>query len=373
MADTTLGVLRRAPRPVEQRTERIARWRAQGLANGAADSTFPGDATDGAVFSGGAGGDSEAVQTSVRWYGERFVVGPSSTGVLTLTYQPQEWSEVVSYNGIRLDPISEYAIDGRTLTLTDVADLTLGVTGTNYLVINYAITDIATPMVEDAILALGPWGYWKLNEPSTMVVTDDVVDYSGNNRHGQYGVTPPSGLDTAPFLSGLSHGTTYNGGDDAVQVDHAQTGFDAGFTITAWVKPADTTGNRAVVGSTYEGDITLFKLCCHDGVWRCESYWDGTFQQPVGGTATVGTPQWVVARYDGDVTLELFLDNTLIDTATCTAPLPTGLSQSYLRLAARGDGTVAEQYDGTISDIAIWDRALTDDEMASIWAAGGVA
>lgn len=148
MADTDLGELRRPARPIEQRIERIARWRAQGLAGGQADSTFPADATDGAVFA--SGGDTSVVTGgggagAGNWEYDTFSLTSATTNLFTLTAVPVDKSEVVRVNGLVLTR-AEYTITSNVLTFTDLDAVRLGIGADTWTIaLNYAYTDLATP------------------------------------------------------------------------------------------------------------------------------------------------------------------------------------------------------------------------------------
>jgi hypothetical protein len=147
VADSELGELRRPTRPVEYRIERLARWRAQGLAGGTSDSVFPADAVDDALASDGSGEGDGGDPPS--WFADSFDVTSVSGSALTLTYQPIPYSEVIRLNGVTLDPLTEYTIDGRVVTLTDLADLLLGIGADTWvLVASYAYIDTAEPTLE---------------------------------------------------------------------------------------------------------------------------------------------------------------------------------------------------------------------------------
>ena len=235
MADTALGELRRPPRNLNQRIERLARGRAEGLANGANDALFPSGVTDSVVFAASGGSDAAATTAPApRWEYDTFALTASTTNSFALAATPLDKSEVVRVNGLVLTR-AEYTITGSTLTFTDLDAARLGIGADTWTIaLNYAYYDLAAPgTTEDAVAALGAWGYWKLDEPASLLPDENVVDYSGNNRHGYYDISTPALLDQDPIGAGLSRSTRYDGSQDAVQIDHAQTTFDNGFTVTA--------------------------------------------------------------------------------------------------------------------------------------------
>jgi hypothetical protein len=142
MADSELGELRRPPRLVEQRIHRLASWRAQGLAGGTSDDVFPADGDDDVLASDG---DSEAGGGDLpQWFADSFDVTSTSSTTVVLSYVPLFRSEIVRLNGVTLDPLTEYTIDGASLTLTTPSDLRLGIGSQTWkLVVSYAYTEPA--------------------------------------------------------------------------------------------------------------------------------------------------------------------------------------------------------------------------------------
>ncbi len=184
MADSELGELRRPPRPVEHRIERIARWRAQGLAGGASDSPFPVDFVDGSAVPGatedGAGGG-----VIPDWYFETFSVTSGSASTVTLTYVPTEYSEVVRLNGVTLARTVDYTISESTLTFADLTGLRLGIGSNTWtLDVSYAYTDTAEVPFEARDFLL-----WTLDDSATIVGSDVRLNPATSGTRG--GMTCP--------------------------------------------------------------------------------------------------------------------------------------------------------------------------------------
>lgn len=239
MADTALGELRRAARPIEQRIERIARWRAQGLDSGESDATFPADSTDGAVFSGGSdsAAPAEGSAATPRWLFDEFDLTSSTTNSFALSGSPLTNSEVVRVNGLVLEP-SEYVITGSTLVLDDIAAVRLGIGADTWrLVASYAYFDAATPIFDPPSTITG----WNLNGDavavgSTVVLTDGTMNQAGSMVTTE---TVPAGWSTISlevtidYTPGGSRGDGFVMGllDSTVHADTyvGSSGGDLGF------------------------------------------------------------------------------------------------------------------------------------------------
>jgi len=169
MADTALGELRRPTRPLEERLERIARWRAQGLDTGESDATFPADGTDGDAFVAG-GADSaagaEAGAVTPSWLFDGFDLAAATANSFTLTGYPLENSEVVRVNGLVLEPTTEYTITGNVLELVDIDAVRLGIGADSWrIVVSYAYFDRTVPSFDPPATITG----WTLNGSATAV------------------------------------------------------------------------------------------------------------------------------------------------------------------------------------------------------------
>ena len=244
MVDSELGELRRPPRPIGQRVERLARWRAQGLALGESDTPFPAD-DDTTLLQGGDASASESMATP-QWHLDQFDLTYATTSPLTLTYIPEASSEVVSLNGIRLDPAVDYSIAGASLTLTDLASLRLGIGADTWdLVASYAYYDQATsdPAPVQTFGGL---------ETSTVTLAAAPTDgFAVLVTSG--GVTAVSGAYATWTL--LFSGSPGPGGADSYMKLWVGLGPTGGTSISL-----TTSDNRYCAGVVFEGDYSTVTL-----------------------------------------------------------------------------------------------------------------
>ena len=104
-------------------------------------------------------------------------------------------------------------------------------------------TSAAAASLSDAILALNPVGYWKLNETSGTQATD----YSGNARHGTYSGTPAL-ASTGGFVKG---GTVTVPDSPAFELNNSGTGM----TVFALLRTTWASGEHRFIrkyGSGFE-------------------------------------------------------------------------------------------------------------------------
>jgi hypothetical protein len=137
-------------------------------------------------------------------------------------------------------------------------------------------------------------------------------------------------------------------------------------TLAAWVLDAGAGGARKTIAGKYnlseeEGGYILYK--------EGNNYYFKIFGQ--GGTASLSTPsgsswQHVAGVYDpGDKTLRLYVNGT------STEPVPTNITSinkvPYVEFFIGNDAGISTPWHGRISDVRIYNRALTANEVAGLY------
>ena len=84
-----------------------------------------------------------------------------------------------------------------------------------------------------------------------------------------------------------------------------------------------------------------------------------------GYTLTPGNWYYIVGTYDGD-TLNLYVNNTLVESTSGLVYTPQS-SGSGIYLMSRWDSVPNELWDGYLSTVAIYDRALNSGQVTSNW------
>ncbi len=133
------------------------------------------------------------------------------------------------------------------------------------------------------------------------------------------------------------------------------------FTVSFWIDFAMTASAQFVAAKGY-GDAGWF-VGWAQTAWAYGLPKGGTFVPP-GGSPSPGTFHHVVFERMGD-TIEIFVDDTSVGTATAVAggpstdPFQVGGYAPGGVTVGRAQSVVA----GTVDDLAIWHRALTSDEL----------
>ncbi|MFP4101332.1 LamG domain-containing protein, partial [Coleofasciculus sp.] len=229
-----------------------------------------------------------------------------------------------------------------------------------------------------AVLLDDPVGYWRLDEEG-----ETAFDSSGNSIHGTYfgGVNRNQegalvdDANPAPFFDGTT------GYVEIPDSDFIDFGTDEDFTITAWIKASpeqlDTeAGDNDVIekwSGAPEGYPYVIRYLNQSGKILAARY-DGLFANPnnptVNSIVSVDDGQFHhIAFIKEGSTLSLYVDGILKDTNTDTTNRPTQ-NNSPLFLARRGGNAFDNFFRGSIDEVAIYNSALSPDEVAAQYTTG---
>ena len=156
-------------------------------------------------------------------------------------------------------------------------------------------------------------------------------------------------------------------------------------TICAWVKTKTSAATRTahIIGNAanytgspdwvggyslqilYPGRTVRFSRGQVGGSGSSEIY------AATAGGITVGTWYFVAGTFDGS-NVRLYMNGTLEATTAhvSAAPASSGSNRMWVGAADLGDTSHIPWFYGTVDEAAIWDRALTAGEIATLYAAG---
>jgi hypothetical protein len=189
----------------------------------------------------------------------------------------------------------------------------------------------------------------------------DASDSSSNGYDGVVnGATPATG----------KYGQAYqfDGVDDTVSVawDAPIQGDDQSFTLAAWVKTDDVTGEHWVLADDSGWHHFLFGL--HQGHlyvwWRYGDSWTDytldTFQTVAGDFTHIAASYDAATRH-----VRLYVNGAL--SVADTTSLPLGIHDiSALHIGVGRSSGDPEYFDGVIDDVRIYDGALTAEEIRAL-------
>ncbi len=195
-------------------------------------------------------------------------------------------------------------------------------------------------------------GYWKFNEGSGNVAQDG----SGNRNDGA--VLGATWVEEGKFDSALS----FDSGD-SVEIPHSESlSFTEEITVMAWCNSTGISSNPTVVGKG-SGDPTVqFELSLQSsGIFWQFKYDDGTWVECVlSPVLSMGEWHHIAGTFDGE-TFRVYLDGELgAELQSPQEGLPGNDLPVVIGKRIDPDGRL---FEGMIDEVAIYNRALSGDEI----------
>jgi hypothetical protein len=217
---------------------------------------------------------------------------------------------------------------------------------------------------EASVVGTGPIAYWRLNETSGTVAFDNIGGYdsthTGGVTVGQPGPRPPafpgfeSGNDAIMF-----DGTTGSSSSPGVSLLNNRTNF----TLCGWINPT------VIAQGGFFGQNDIFEFRFLNGttieLWTPK----GSIDYGFGTSITAGQWYFLTARATSN-TLALYINGQVVATATSTATSGYGSSAFPFLLSGNTSGNGDPSINGLMDEIAVFPRALSDNEIATLYATG---
>lgn len=186
---------------------------------------------------------------------------------------------------------------------------------------------------------------------------------SSNTSYLKSQITVPAIASNALRFDGTS-------GRSARVTDNDMLAFgSSNYTVTAWVKTTATDTALMTIYGAYNGGGIYAFYRGSDDTWY--TGWVGSGGQNISGAVhSINDGNWhfVVSRRTATDTIELWIDNNLIATKTgitsTTSAQPADFEIGSLTSVA------GREWDGDIDEVAIWGRALTDDDISDLYNSG---
>ena len=216
------------------------------------------------------------------------------------------------------------------------------------------------------VLGDNPVGYWRLGEASGSTAADET----GTNP-GTYVNSPTLGV--AGALKGSSNtAASFNGSTQYVDVpSSASLNVSSGVTVEAWVKP------NAMPGLGLSGTIAMKASDPPYAYWLQVTDTDrakfgvgvGGVNHPLsaGGVVSAGSWYHLVGTYDGSVQ-RLYVNGSLVASQAQTGNVDTVGGDFRI-----GTTRATEFFNGTIDDVAVYNKALTPAQVEAHYEAGAQA
>ncbi len=200
-------------------------------------------------------------------------------------------------------------------------------------------------------------GWWKFDEGQGSV----AFDWSGHSNHGTLVGGPQ-------WVAGNINGALeLDGTDDYVDLnDPLGLQITGNITIAAWIKSDDVGGERNIIAKGYvfdpHGEI---RLQLNGNTYNFGSLDSGGQHQVAEDGADADVGRWVhlAGTYDGS-NWNLYRNGLLVNSAEdSVGAVPVAVGWS---IGSRGGDMIDQLFDGLIDDVRIYNRALTQDEIAEI-------
>jgi hypothetical protein len=200
---------------------------------------------------------------------------------------------------------------------------------------------------------------------------DDLADRLATDSSGSGNHAPCSATYACPTqISGRS-GMAMNGFTPTTApgleiADASQWRFANVFTLTAWVKLANVAPTNNVViakpfGSANANSYQLEVLA--DGTVRCAIEGGGYFDATTTVTVPLDTWLHLTCTYDGQ--LRLYVDGALMAGPVAGTAIAYDTHSVYVGCDRNMDAP-ASAFDGELDDVGIFDRALSESEIATL-------
>jgi S-formylglutathione hydrolase len=196
-------------------------------------------------------------------------------------------------------------------------------------------------------------GWWKLDEGQGAI----AVDWSGHGYHGTL-------MGAPQWVPG------YDGGAlDFEGADYVDTGYSedlATYTISCWVKSPNAPDAGSASGPLHRGQNYQFNWNHPDVAYRGAAAMNVGGNWYIAGFGTLEADTWyhLAATYDKKI-FKTYKDGILI-TSNNTFGRSIGPSAETNSLKLGRHATSEQFFTGTVDDVRIYNRALSDDEIAEL-------
>ncbi len=197
-----------------------------------------------------------------------------------------------------------------------------------------------------------------------------ATEFADESGHGRNGSCSSPHCPTAGANGHHGKALRFDGSDDYVEVPHSDGLNPAAMTIAAWIK-ADTWATEywegvVVSKDDWESDVRGYTLRTgENGRLSFALPIDGTWEQALSGQVmSTGTWVHVAGTYDGN-TIKVFVNGT---EQASTPASGSFVASSYPLNIGRSPYATNRLFDGTIDDVVIYNRALSEEEIELLYA-----
>ncbi len=258
----------------------------------------------------------------------------------------------------------------------------------------WSVTGISAPMASypQAVLALNPVSFWPLNEAEQGGGDDGVIalDYAGGNNGIYTNVllgNPGYNYNTDPSATSALFGSVAINNSCAYDISGPDfslpNGSNAEFTVSAWANSTGANGINtptiAAKGYYYQEEYALDAGAPNSSFRFTVRNAAGTAYNANSTISLANTGQWyhLVGVCDEAHGLVMLYTNG-VQAASVAIPTASGITNSsgtLMTIGARSSTPSAgfnEQFPGYISDVAIYNYALSSSQVQTLYTAASV-
>lgn len=281
--------------------------------------------------------------------------------------------------------LGQYRSGGDDGNLWDIIDVYSVGDGAHYTPAGYAIMGEAiydkinstTISVSGGIDINGLQSYWSLDKSDVKSTT--VKDKSGNGNSAVCAESPAFSTDQ----NGVANQSIYFDGDQSIRITDFDPTGDSGKYLScfSWVNVVTYGGNQPIFAQ-YDPDVdkrAIIMIIKNTGVFSTILSDDGTLDVGHGkkydGTSNLFDTWHHVGFTWNNGTLKLYVDGEEITPAKEQDDAITTIYNPDIDIIigarlSNGDVTLPLQDGGMISDVLLYNRVLTDDQISNIYNAG---
>jgi|GEM_PF-3034575 len=222
---------------------------------------------------------------------------------------------------------------------------------------------------EEVVQSLGPLAYWRLDESSGSV----MQDLGPNDLHGNYGTGITLAATSASTI-GSGTSVALSGSGSYIEVPHSShlnlNGAN-GFTMSLWVYPTSTGNYRALLGKGVGSPNYCYLLAFDSGTLFPTLYMTGAnavWSNRATTAATLNAWNHIAVTFDPPTkTLQYYVNGVQAGTRVVAGSALSACASNPLEV-----GTMISRsypFAGRLDEIALFDRALTQQEITSLQAA----
>jgi parallel beta-helix repeat protein len=205
--------------------------------------------------------------------------------------------------------------------------------------------------------------HWRMDESSWSGTADEVKDSSGNKHHAvaQNGATTAAGR--------FGRAGTFDGVNDCVDCGlDDEYNFSAEITLAGWVYVKGTTSWPTIISKRSSWHLTSGNGI---GYWRMGVYLGGPERMANSAAITLNKWYHIAGTYDGSY-VRVFINGKLDTTSSMfTGNIVSSTNKAYI--GPLWGMTGSYQFNGLIDEVRAYDRALSEDEIYSLYASNNLA